>query len=210
MNDRTPSRSAQYAIRYRPLVPSHLLGGARQKNHSRHPLPAEVPRRAFGVTRVRLRRRARRALLEAELPLAAYPRRVTDFLLHWAETDARSQLPGAARGLAGGATGDWQHLSYAQALDGTRHRPGAAGPRPERRAARAGPEREQPRARAAWRSAAFTPACPTAPCRRPTATAGQDFDKLRHVVDTLTPGLVYATDGARYGRAMSAMVTTWN
>ncbi|HSV45449.1 MAG TPA: feruloyl-CoA synthase, partial [Ramlibacter sp.] len=34
----------------------------------------------------------------------------------------------------------------------------------------------------------------------------QDYDKLRHVLDTLTPGLVFASDGARYGKAIAATV----
>ena len=34
----------------------------------------------------------------------------------------------------------------------------------------------------------------------------QDYDKLRHVLDTLTPGLVFAGDAARYGRAIAAAV----
>jgi len=34
----------------------------------------------------------------------------------------------------------------------------------------------------------------------------QDFDKLRHVLDTLTPGLVFASDAARYGKAIAATV----
>jgi feruloyl-CoA synthase len=34
----------------------------------------------------------------------------------------------------------------------------------------------------------------------------QDYDKLRHVLDTLTPGLVFAADGARYAKAIAATV----
>ncbi len=36
------------------------------------------------------------------------------------------------------------------------------------------------------------------------STISQDFDKLRHVVDTLTPGLVFASSGERFGRAITA------
>jgi feruloyl-CoA synthase len=38
------------------------------------------------------------------------------------------------------------------------------------------------------------------------STISQDFDKLRHVLDTLTPGLVFASDGSRYGKAIAATV----
>ena len=37
--------------------------------------------------------------------------------------------------------------------------------------------------------------------------ASNDFDKLRHVLDTQTPALVYAADGQRYGRAIEAVVS---
>ena len=34
----------------------------------------------------------------------------------------------------------------------------------------------------------------------------QDFGKLRHVLDTITPGLVYASDWSRFGKAIDATV----
>jgi feruloyl-CoA synthase len=45
------------------------------------------------------------------------------------------------------------------------------------------------------------PWCPTSP---PYSLISQDYDKLKHVVKTLTPGLVFASDASRYGRAMLA------
>ena len=50
---------------------------------------------------------------------------------------------------------------------------------------------------------AGVPYCPVSPAY---ATVSQDYDKLRHVIDTLTPGLVFAADGARYGKAIAATV----
>ena len=50
---------------------------------------------------------------------------------------------------------------------------------------------------------AGVPYCPVSPAY---ATVSQDYDKLRHVIDTLTPGLVFAADGARYGKAIEATV----
>jgi feruloyl-CoA synthase len=38
------------------------------------------------------------------------------------------------------------------------------------------------------------------------STISQDFEKLRHVLNTLTPGLVFASDSARYGKAIAAAV----
>ena len=34
----------------------------------------------------------------------------------------------------------------------------------------------------------------------------KDFDKLRHVLKTVTPGLIFAPDAMRYGRALEAVV----
>ena len=45
--------------------------------------------------------------------------------------------------------------------------------------------------------------CPTSP---PYSLVSQDFDKLRHVVKTLTPGLVFASDAQRYSRAILATI----
>jgi feruloyl-CoA synthase len=47
------------------------------------------------------------------------------------------------------------------------------------------------------------PYCPVSPAY---STISQDYAKLRHVLDTLTPGLVFATDPARYGKAIAAAV----
>ena len=38
------------------------------------------------------------------------------------------------------------------------------------------------------------------------STISQDFDKLRHVLGTLTPGLVFASNGERFARAITATV----
>jgi feruloyl-CoA synthase len=45
------------------------------------------------------------------------------------------------------------------------------------------------------------PFCPTSPAY---SLISKDFDKLHHVVKTLTPGLVFASDAQRYSRAMLA------
>jgi feruloyl-CoA synthase len=47
------------------------------------------------------------------------------------------------------------------------------------------------------------PYCPVSTAYALVAT---DFAKLRHVITTLTPGLVFAPDAARYGRAIDAVV----
>ncbi|MCD6079093.1 MAG: feruloyl-CoA synthase, partial [Ramlibacter sp.] len=47
---------------------------------------------------------------------------------------------------------------------------------------------------------------PYSPVSSAYSTISQDFEKLRHVLQTLTPGLVFTTDAARYGKAIRATV----
>ena len=47
---------------------------------------------------------------------------------------------------------------------------------------------------------------PYAPISPAYSTVSQDYGKLRQILDTLTPGLVFAQDGAAYGRAIAACI----
>lgn len=83
--------------------------------------PARYRPVTFGVTRVSLRDGAPGVrYLQADLPLGAFARRVTDYLVHWAETTPDHSFLARREQLPGGKTGDWQHVSYAQALDAAR------------------------------------------------------------------------------------------
>ena len=75
----------------------------------------------FGVTRVALRDGAPGTrYVQAELPLGAYARRLSDFLVHWAEAEPERSFMARRAQLGDGRTGDWQHISYAQALASAR------------------------------------------------------------------------------------------
>jgi feruloyl-CoA synthase len=50
---------------------------------------------------------------------------------------------------------------------------------------------------------AGVPFCAASPAY---STISQDFEKLRHILTTLTPGLVFAADAKRYGKAIEAAV----
>jgi feruloyl-CoA synthase len=161
----------------------------------------------FGVQRVSLREGAPGVrYLQAELPLGAFARRLTDFLVHWAEATPDQTFMARRLRQADGQAGDWQRLSYAQALDAARRIGQALLAR--------GLSAERPVLVLSENSLehallslgclyAGVPYCPVSPAY---ATVSQDHDKLRHVVDTLTPGLVFAADGARYGRAIAATI----
>ena len=69
----------------------------------------------FGVTRARHHQHGGNTYLQADQPLAAYPHRMTDRLVHWASATPERTLY-ARRDPALG--GEWRHLSFAQALEG--------------------------------------------------------------------------------------------
>ncbi len=172
--------------------------------------PSSAPRYRpvrFGVTRVQVRAgEPGTHYVQAELPLSAYARRLSDFLVHWAEADPQRSFMARRAPLAEGRTGDWQHISYAQALTSARSIGQALL---DRRLSAERPvvilsENTLEHAMVALACIyAGVPFCPVSPAY---ATVSQDYDKLRHVLDTLTPGLVFAADGARYGRAIEATV----
>ena len=162
---------------------------------------------SFGVTRVSVRDGAPGVrYVQAELPLGAYARRLSDFLVHWAETEPERTFIARRAQLADGSTGDWQHISYAQALDGARRIGQALLDRklsPERPVVILSENTLEHALMSLGCIYAGVPYCPVSPAY---ATVSQDYDKLRHVLDTLTPGLVFAADGARYGRAIAATI----
>ncbi len=161
----------------------------------------------FGVTRVSVREGAPGTrYLQAELPLGAYARRLSDFLVHWAEAEPERSFMARREQLGEGRTGEWQHISYAQALDGAR-RIGQALLDRQLSAERPVVILSENTMEHALMSLgciyAGVPYCPVSPAY---ATISQDYDKLKHVLSTLTPGLVFAAGGARYGRAIQATV----
>jgi feruloyl-CoA synthase len=172
--------------------------------------PTTTPRyRAvpFGVTRVSVREGAPGThYVQADLPLGAYARRLSDFLVHWAEAEPERSFMARRAQLGEGRTGDWQHISYAQALDSARRIGKALLDRQlnaERPVVILSENTLEHALLALGCIYAGIPYCPVSPAY---ATVSQDYDKLRHVLTTLTPGLVFAADGARYGRAIQATV----
>ena len=163
----------------------------------------------FGVTRVSVREGAPGThYVQAELPLGAYARRLSDFLVHWAEAEPDRSFMARREQIGEGRTGDWEHISYAQALDAARRIGQALLDRQlnaERPVVILSENTLEHALLALGCIYAGIPYCPVSPAY---ATVSQDYDKLRHVLTTLTPGLVFAADGARYGRAIQATIGT--
>ncbi|WP_310566910.1 feruloyl-CoA synthase [Hydrogenophaga sp.] len=161
----------------------------------------------FGVTRATLRDGATGVhYLRADQDLGPFPERLTDRLVHWAKERPDQTLFARRVKNADGSSGDWKHISFAQALDAARRigqgllNRGLSAERPVLILS----ENDLEHALLALGCLyAGIPWCPTSP---PYSLISQDYDKLKHVIKTLTPGLVFASDALRYGRAMLATV----
>ena len=142
----------------------------------------------------------------ADVPLEPYPQRMTDKLLHWAnETPDRTYVARRQR-LSDGRTGDWQHLSYVQALTYARRigqaliNRGLSADKPVLILSQNSLEHAMMALGCMMVGVAY---CPVSPAY---STVSKDFEKLKHIMRTLTPGMVMAVDADRYGAAIAACV----
>ena len=164
-------------------------------------------RMEFGVPRVIVREDGTGVrYLRAEAELLPYAPTMGERLVHWARTAPDRTLFARRTPRADGSRGDWQHLSYGQALAGARRIGQALLDR------RLSPERpvailsENDLEHALLALACLYVGVPYCSISPPYSTVSTDHGKLKHVMATLTPGLVFAADGARYGKALRAAV----
>lgn len=172
---------------------------------SQNPTMARYRPLTFGVTRATLRDGAQGThYLRADQDLPAFPERITDRFVHWAQTRPDQTLFARRTKNADGSTGDWRHITFAQALDAARRigqgllNRGLSAERPVLILSENDLEHALLALGCIYAGIAY---CPTSPAY---SLVSQDFDKLHHVVKTLTPGLVFASDASRYSRAMLA------
>ena len=161
----------------------------------------------FGVDRAAVREANGTTYLSAEQALQPYAHRMTDRLIHWANlTPDRVLYARRAPATASGPSGDWQTLTFKEALAAARNIGQALldrGLNAEKPLAILGENSLEHAMLALGSMYVGIPYCAVSPAY---SLVSQDFDKLRHVLDTLTPGLVYAPDWERYGRAIQAVV----
>jgi feruloyl-CoA synthase len=135
----------------------------------------------------------------AELP--PYPDKLTQPLEHWASA-APERVFLAQRG----ADGAWRTLTYAQTLQHVRAMAAGLlwrGLSPERPIAiLSGNSIDH----ALLALAAIYVGIPYAPVSPAYSLMSSDFGKLRAIIDLLTPGLLFAADGALFGRAVEAVL----
>jgi feruloyl-CoA synthase len=161
----------------------------------------------FGVTRVTLRDGVGGVrYMKAEQALGEHALRITDRLVHWAQAAPDRTFMARRVRNADGSTGEWRHIRYDQALDSAR-RIGQAlidrGLSAERPVAILSENDLEHALLALGCIYAGVPYCSVSPAY---STISQDYDKLRHVLQTITPGLIFAADGARYAKAIAATV----
>ena len=168
--------SVAVAPRYRALP----LGGS---------LEATFERRADGST-----------LVVSREPLGAFPVRITDRLLEWAErAPERTIVAKRVRG------GDWRRVSWRDAVQGARAIAQSLLDRDvsvDRPVAILSDNDIEHLLLALGAMLAGVPFAPVSPAY---SLVSQDFGKLRHILGMLTPGLVFASD-ARYAKAIAAAV----
>ena len=144
----------------------------------------------------------------AEQALREFPSRITDRLAHWAGIAPQRTFVAQRAKTSDGKTGDWQRISYAQAWASARciaqaliHR-GLSAERPVAILS------ENDLNHALLALGCMVAGVPFVPVSPAYSLISQDFDKLRHVLKTTTPGLVFAADGARYARAIHGTVSS--
>jgi len=160
----------------------------------------------FGVTRVELRDGSTGThYLKAEQALQDFPERMTDRLRHWAEQAPERTLFARRVKLADGSFGDWRHVSYQEAWRTARNIAQGLidrGLNAERPVAILSENSLEHALLALGCMLAGVPFVPTSP---PYSLVSVDYDKLKHVLKTVTPGLVFAQD-ERYAKAIAATV----
>ena len=136
--------------------------------------------------------------------LQAYPARLTDRLEHWArEAPERTLL--ARREPSGADAGAWRRIGFAQMLERARAVGqslvdlGLSAERPVLILSGNDLEHQTLALGAMWAGVPFVPVSTA------YSLVSQDFGKLRHIVDTVTPGLAFAA-GPAYAKAIAAAV----
>ena len=162
----------------------------------------------FGVTRVAVREANGHTYLSAVQPLEPFAERLTDRMLHWAEHAPDRAFIARRVVNANGTRGDWRQVTYREALIAARSIGQAlldSGASVERPLAILS---ENSIEHALLALGALLVGVPYCSVSTAYSLVSQDYDKLKHVVSTLTPGVVYVSDLARYGNAVDAAIAT--
>ncbi|MEJ2804406.1 feruloyl-CoA synthase [Comamonadaceae bacterium PP-2] len=161
----------------------------------------------YGVSGLQVRETAEGVTyLRADVPLAPYAPTMGERLRHWAAERPRRTLFARRERLADGSLGDWRHLSFAQAHQAAQ-RIGTAllarGLNAQRPVAILSENSLEHAMLALACLYVGIPYCSVSPAY---AIVSSDYGKLRHVMETLTPGLVLVSAHEAFARAVPAVV----
>ena len=162
----------------------------------------------FGITRVELEARDGNSYVRADQPLEPFAHRLTDRLIHWANVAPDRTFISRRALNADGTRGDWQHVTYLEALQAARSIGQALLDR------NASVERpvamlsENSIEHALVALGALYVGVPYCSVSTAYSLISKDYDKLKHVLNLLTPSVAYASDMARYGDAIDAVVAS--
>ena len=162
----------------------------------------------FGVTRGVVREAEQGVkYLTAEQVLEPFVPRMTDRLVHWARmAPERSWMAQRVRNPDGSTASEWRHITYAQALATARNIAQALLQRDVSAERPVLILSENDLNHALLALGCMLAGVPWSPVSPAYSTISTDYSKLRHVHNTLTPGLVFANDATRYGKALRAIV----
>ena len=139
-------------------------------------------------------------LIKSRVPLQAHPYRMTERLLHWAEHRPHQVFIGQRD-----SAGIWWTYTYQQTHTIVRSI--------AQYLLNAGLSEKKPIAILSENSvehamlalAALHAGIPYSPITPAYSLRSKDFEKLRHVISLLTPGLIFVSDGKKYERALQAV-----
>ncbi|HXW63230.1 MAG TPA: feruloyl-CoA synthase [Candidatus Acidoferrales bacterium] len=140
-------------------------------------------------------------LVRPDEPLGTYPRILTTRLLHWARVAPDRALAAKRR-----ADGEWRYLTYGEALQKVYSLGQAFLDRKLSVNRPVAILSENDLEHLLLMFAGLHVGVPTASIAPPYSLVSTDFAKLRHVMKILTPGMVFASNGDRYRRAIEATV----
>jgi feruloyl-CoA synthase len=139
-------------------------------------------------------------LLQSTVPLGSYPARLTECLVHWA-AHAPERIFLARRG----PYGDWITLTYAQILARVRALAQALLDRKLSENRTVVILSENGLEHALLALAAMHVGIPYTTVSPAYSLMSGDYGKLRHIAELMRPGLIFASDGRKYERAIKAV-----
>ncbi|MDE3109633.1 MAG: feruloyl-CoA synthase [Acidobacteriota bacterium] len=140
-------------------------------------------------------------LIRPDEPLEPYPRVLTERLIHWAGV-----APERALAAKRGRDGRWRYLTYGEALRKVRSLGQALLDRKLSAQRPVAILSDNDLEHLLLMFAGQHVGVPTASIAPPYSLISKDFAKLRHVMKTLEPGLMFVSNGEDYRRALDAAV----